>query len=243
VSRAPRPMGFDAHGLAGRDGAVQSAGRVLVGAEQLEAVLGGVARAGRDDAHAGDDALGQRERAQRGDGRVGLCVLEHLRGLGALEGQERGLVRDVGEAQLALLDPGLGVGPEVARDLLAVRGVHHDHEALATTPIDDEVVEDRSIRLARDGVERLAVRQLREIARDERVDELLRGLPLDLHLAHVRDVEQARGRAHRRVLLEQARVLHGQLPSRERDDAAPEGLVSVVERRAAECFGRHGARS
>ena len=53
-----------------------------------------------------------------------------------------------------------------------------------------------------------------------------------MDLAHVRDVEESRGVAHRGVLFEDRRVLHRHLEAGERHDARAERAVRFVERRA-----------
>ena len=57
-------------------------------------------------------------------------------------------------------------------------------------------------------------------------------LPADLHLSHVRDVEEAGGRAHGAHLVDHARVLHGHLPTGEGDEAPARFRVACVQRRA-----------
>ena len=56
--------------------------------------------------------------------------------------------------------------------------------------------------------------------------------PLDLDLAHVRDVEDAGVGANGAVLLDDALVLDGHLPAGERNHPCPERDVPVVQRRA-----------
>ena len=71
-----------------------------------------------------------------------------------------------------------------------------------------------------------------------RLQQLPRGRPLDLDLAHVRDVEDAGVGPHGHVLLDHALVLHRHLPAGERDEACPGGDVLVVERRSPERLQR-----
>ena len=70
-----------------------------------------------------------------------------------------------------------------------------------------------------------------------RLEERVRLRPLDLDLAHVRDVEDAGVGAHGPVLLDDALVLDGHLPAGERHHPRPERDVAVVERRALERLG------
>ena len=61
---------------------------------------------------------------------------------------------------------------------------------------------------------------------------------LDLDLSHVRDVERTRVLAHSPVLLDDAFVLDGHLPSRKRHHPRPESDVAVVQGRPAERLHR-----
>ena len=60
---------------------------------------------------------------------------------------------------------------------------------------------------------------------------LQRARAAELDLAHVRDVEQAGGGAHRLVLGDHAGVLHRHVPAGEVDHPRPELAVGLVERR------------
>ena len=71
-----------------------------------------------------------------------------------------------------------------------------------------------------------------EVVREQPLEELLRARALDLELAHVRDVEDAGVGPHRAVLGDDALVLDGHLPARERDEPRAERGVPVVKRRA-----------
>ena len=62
--------------------------------------------------------------------------------------------------------------------------------------------------------------------------------PLDLDLAHVRDVEDAGVGAHGPVLRDHALVLDGHLPAGERHQSRAGRDVAVVERRPAERLHR-----
>ena len=76
-----------------------------------------------------------------------------------------------------------------------------------------------------------------------RLEQLARPRPLDLELAHVRDVERAGVLAHCAVLRDHALVLDGHLPAGERHHARAERDVAVVQRRAAERLHRRGCYS
>ena len=71
-----------------------------------------------------------------------------------------------------------------------------------------------------------------EVVREQSLQQLVRPRALDLELAHVRDVEDAAVRPHGAMLGDDALVLDGQLPPRERDHAPPGIDVTVVQRRA-----------
>ena len=100
--------------------------------------------------------------------------------------------------------------------------------------IHDEVVEDRPALVAGAGVHGLPVDELLRVVRDEVVDDVGGVLAAQPELAHVADVEEAGGRAHRLVLVDDARVLDRHLPAREGDDARPQGDVLLVEGRASQ---------
>ena len=79
-----------------------------------------------------------------------------------------------------------------------------------------------------------------EVVREQRLQQLVRVRPLDLELAHVRDVEDAAVAAHRAVLRDHALVLDGHLPAGERHHPRAGGDVAVVQRRAAGASARAG---
>ena len=79
---------------------------------------------------------------------------------------------------------------------------------------------------------RLAVLEAVDVVREHRLEERLRARAVHVDLAHVRDVERARVRSHRLVLLDDARVLDGHLVAGEGHHARPEGDVAIEERRA-----------
>ena len=77
-----------------------------------------------------------------------------------------------------------------------------------------------------------------EIVREHRLKELERRGAAHLELPHVADVEDAGVLAHRAMLRDHAFVLHGHLPTRERNHPGPGCQVPVVEWSAAEGLGR-----
>jgi hypothetical protein len=134
----------------------------------------------------------------------------------------------------------LGRLAEMGDDLGAVRGVAHDVRALGRRPVDDEIVEDGSFRVAAAGVERLPVHEPFDVVRHEVIDHRERVLAVEAQPTHVRDVEEARGCADGGVLIDDARVLYRHRVASERDHAAAELHVLLVDWGAAERLV-HGA--
>jgi hypothetical protein len=71
----------------------------------------------------------------------------------------------------------------------------------------------------------------------DRLQEVERPRAGELHLPHVRDVEDADGAANAHVLLDDSRVLDGHFESPELHDLRPERAVHLVERRPLEACG------
>src|SRR3979411_2810271 len=69
------------------------------------------------------------------------------------------------------------------------------------------------------------------------------GPPAHFELAHVADVEESDGRSHTAVLLDDARVLHGHVPTAEGNHLGAEGGVDIAQGRALERSRgvRHGS--
>src|SRR5207237_9756214 len=82
---------------------------------------------------------------------------------------------------------------------------------------DDYVVEDRAI-VPQEGRVPRAARRRRDVVRAEEVDERVGLAAFDENLAHVADVEEADRLSDREVLLHDARVLEGHLPTGELDE-------------------------
>ena len=101
-------------------------------------------------------------------------------------------------------------------------------------PVEDHVVDDPAALVRDERVLRLAGLEPVDVVRERRLQQVARGRSLDLELAHVRDVEDARVRAHRLVLRDHALVLDRHLPAGERDHARAECDVAVVEGRPPE---------
>ena len=106
-------------------------------------------------------------------------------------------------------------------------------------PIGDEVVDDPSVLVREQRVLRLTGLELVEVVRQHALQKVAGARPFHLHLAHVRDVEDAGIRPHRAVLGDDALVLHGHLPAGERHHARSELDVPIVQRRIEE-RRRHG---
>ena len=75
-------------------------------------------------------------------------------------------------------------------------------------------------------------REAVEVVREHALQERVRAAAADLHLAHVRDVEDAGRRAHGAHLVDHARVLHRHLPTGEGDEAPARFRVACVQRRS-----------
>jgi hypothetical protein len=124
--------------------------------------------------------------------------------------------------------------------LVAVGGVDDQHEAIVV-PVDDQVVQDAAV-LAQEGrVLRPPWLQLGRVVGREVLHARLGIAPADLHLAHMRDVEEPRPGAHREVLRADPLVLDRHGVAGEGHHLGAERLVLVVQRRVLQCF-RHGSR-
>ena len=113
-----------------------------------------------------------------------------------------------------------------------VRRVRDGEVALRREAVRQEVVEDAAVLAAQDRIDRAPDGQGGDIVRDQPLQQVARLRARALDLAHVRDVEDARRRADGDVLLADASVLHGHLPTGERDHPGRRGDVTVVQRSA-----------
>ena len=200
------------HGVPEPDG-------VLCHAEELAAVLAGIAGAVDHHLDAVDTALGERERLRRRQA-------EPLDRERPLDGQEPVLARDVAHVRtrdLALLQP-----PEVG---VLVRGVDDEHVPERLEPVRDQVVDDPAALVRQERVLRLPRFDAVEVVREQALQQLVRARSFDLDLAHVRDVEHAGVDANRPVLLDHPFVLNGHLPAGEGHHPRAERDVTIVERR------------
>ena len=109
---------------------------------------------------------------------------------------------------------------------------------MVVEPVDDQVVDDPARLGRQQRVLRVAGRQLVDVVREHRLQDVARRRPLDLDLAHVGDVEDAGVGAHGPVLGDHALVLDGHLPAGERNESRACRHVAVVERRPAQRLHR-----
>ena len=216
--------GADGHGRALHP---QLAG-VLGHGHQLAALLAGVAGAvdhalDTVDLPFGKGELGRRRQAQALD-----CPR-------ALHGQQRilvGDVADVGAWNLAF--------PQPSKICLAIGRIDDEEIAEVVEPIDDQVVDDPAAVVRQERVLRLPGLQLDEVVRQRRLQQLGRARPLDLELAHVRDVEDPGVTAHGLVLPDHPCVLNRHLPARKRNEPSAERDVAIVKRGPEQCLGHRG---
>ena len=152
----------------------------------------------------------------------------------ALHGDEAVIVGGVphlGAAWLALLQPLVDGG--------AVRGVADDEVLAMRDAVHDHVVDDAAPLVRQERVLGVAVLEFVEVVREHLLQEPRRARPVDVDLAHVRDVEGARIRSDGAMLLDHADVLNGHLVPGEGHDARAESDVALVQRRARERRGLH----
>ena len=124
---------------------------------------------------------------------------------------------------------------------LHVRCVHDEQVVVVTPPVRDQIVRDPAPVIGQERVLGPPVADPVEIVREPCLEVVVRSGAGQLELAHVRDVEDARGRPHRAMLLLDARVLHRHLPAGEVDDARAERRMALVERRSACRLHRGGS--
>jgi hypothetical protein len=126
--------------------------------------------------------------------------------------------------------------------VLDVRGVHDHQEMLRAGAVHDDVVDDRALLAAEQSVPSLPHFEAGDVARDQTIDRCARLRPIEVELAHVRQIEHARVLAHRAMLPDDPGVLDRHLVARERHHARAEGAVLLVERRPPQrSVGRHAA--
>ncbi len=218
----------DAEPLARREQRRPDWRRVFCLAEDLHAILAGVARSRDDRPSPGDRRLPHAEPPERrchiGDADPGR--LEDRERLRPLQREERRAVARVFEVALAV-----SKRTEVGRDLVAIGGVANDEHSARREPVHDEIVENGAALIAAARVRRAPVVELSDIVRHQRIDHRCRAVAFEPQLPHVRHVEQPRALPHRRVLRRDPLVLHGHLVPRKWNDPRPQAHMLVVERR------------
>ena len=176
VSRAPSPHGRSPCRLAGgRDAPPTPRGARSRIAEELEAVLAGVAGAGDEARDAGHRPLGGVVVAERVEVDIGQAGQDRCRARAPAARRARS--RRCGpRARRPKSAPPMQVG-ELLDHGLAVRGVADDQNRSVAEPVDDEVVDDAAVGLAQHRVLRLAVSRAPGIADDGVAQEGDRAAP------------------------------------------------------------------
>ena len=121
---------------------------------------------------------------------------------------------------------------------LAVRGIDDQQEAIPSTLVDDQVVDDSAVLVGEERVLGLSGLDPVEIVREQSLQILARARAFDLEFAHMRDVEDAAVAPHREVLRDHALVLHRHLPAGEGNQACAEGDMPVEQGRAKQRLHR-----
>lgn len=193
-------------------------------AEELEAVLTGVARA------ANDGSTGKRgDAVSWGQCFAGKNACENLRGLRSLDRHAGPLIALVAHR---------GALAEVTREpgdiLVDFRGIDHEKIFLLCATIGDEVIDHAPVFIEHDRVLAFADCEPRKVVCEEAVELVERVGTADEDLTHVRDVENADLLANCLVLIDDRAVLHGHVPSGKGHRAGAEGEVGGFERRMAE---------
>ena len=94
-------------------------------------------------------------------------------------------------------------------------GVHHHEEGFRFHAVQDQIVDDSSLFVKHDGVLALADVQLVDVVGEHGVQPCRRVRAGYRELAHMGDVKDAAGLAHRFVFVQNAGVLHGHVPAGE----------------------------
>ena len=208
--------------------------RVRGAAVDLEAVLAGVAGARNEHFRPRhltlrEMVVGDHRHAERRQRR------EQRFGLGTLDREQRHVVRDV-------LEPDVGAAfafHDVRPIRGAVGGVDDQHQAVVEA-VHEAVVHERAALGEDRRVLRLARLQRADVVAGDALHEGVAVGPRDLELAHVRDVEDAHGLAHRPVLGADAGGIRDRhLEARVRHHLRAQGDVHGVQRRLLESLRRH----
>ena len=198
--------------------------RALGGHVHLEAVLPRVPRPGEErlppqHLAAREPVVGNRRQVHRGE------RLEDGRRPGALDGHQRG-----GVALVLDHRPGRML-PHPGEVLLDVRRIQRHQVAVLGQPVHGEIVHERPGGRGEGGVLHLADLEPRGVVAGEPLQRRQSAGAAELHLAHVRDVEEARRRPHRPVLVQDPPVLDRHVPIAEGNHLRPHRPVQRVERR------------
>src|SRR5262249_27403534 len=189
--------------------------------EQLEAVLAGVPGPRDDRRHAGNAAAADTKGGHGSE--VDALHGEHFGGPGALQCQEAhvaAVVNDFPSGSLVLAEPGHVLFPVGRID---------DEPPAAGAAIDDQVVDNASIRQTQQVVLCLVESEATKVVGHQTLQELARRGATDLVATHVAHVEQACGGTHRFLLVLHARVLLRHVPSGEVDQTGAGGDVVRIE--------------
>jgi hypothetical protein len=221
IARA-KPCGPEAKRCARVHEGAPELGRVVPRGEDFEAVFARVAGPRGGAVHRAQHDVREVKRFQGSEIRA-TDECRDLESARTLEGDQRRSIGRVLEGAVT------NVRRDVGTDLCPVGCVANYQPLLGGPPVDDEIVQNRSALVATTRVERLAVGELRSVVRDQGIDGTPGPRSRQLELAHVRDVEDPSRPPHSLVLLDDAAVLHWHREARERDHAAVEGDVLVVE--------------
>ena len=118
--------------------------------------------------------------------------------------------------------------------LLLIRGVDADEDMVVGDLVDQDVVNESAVIVEQAGVLRLTLLEARDIVGGEEVGAADGFGSQDFDLAHVADIEQADGFPYGVVLVDEAGVLDGHVPSAEVDHFGAEGAMYGIERRGFE---------
>ena len=120
---------------------------------------------------------------------------------------------------------------QVRAVLVDLRRVDDEKKFLLARAVKDQVVDHAALIVQHQRVLALAHAELRHVIGQHAVEEAARARTAHEEFAHVRDVEEAGGLAHRAVFVDDAAVLHGHGPAAEFGQARAEALVGREERR------------
>ena len=181
VSRAPKPQGSSPSGA-------PASSKVFGGAVQLEAELAGVAGLGHQGLHvsalAAEGHIVVEAIVFGRDVRLGADLFQNVSGPGALEGQLRHLVGDIGEAHVSGQ-----AGGDPVRVLFMVAGIDYQQIFFRTLTVDHQVVHNAAPLIAEHGVFHLAVGHFAQVRGNQPL-EIRKGIrPLQQQLRHVGYVE------------------------------------------------------